>query len=160
MKTKIQDKEGIPLLLQSLFFAGNELIDDYTLSEYQVYWEFTLELVLRNKESMKIFVQIFTGKTITLEVNIYDTIHHVKAKIQDKEEQLKDENTLYNCYIRNESIIYLVLMGPMKIFITTLTRKIISLDEVKRSDTIRNVKSKIEEKEGIPRDQQTLLFAE
>ncbi|GKA65140.1 UBN2 domain-containing protein [Tanacetum coccineum] len=51
VKTKIQDKEGIPLLLQSLFFAGNELKDDYTFSEYQVYWDFTLELVLTNKES-------------------------------------------------------------------------------------------------------------
>ncbi|GJZ08654.1 zf-CCHC domain-containing protein [Tanacetum coccineum] len=56
VKTKIQDKEGIPLLLQSLFFAGNELKDDYTFSEYQVYWDFTLELVLTNKESQMRFI--------------------------------------------------------------------------------------------------------
>ncbi|GJR74761.1 polyubiquitin [Tanacetum coccineum] len=173
VKTKIQDKEGIPLLLQSLFFAGSELEDDYTLSEYYIYWEFTLDLLLTNKESMKILVQIFTGKTITLQVNNFsDTIGDVKDKIQEKEgipkdqqllyftgEHLKDDYTLYECYIRNESTIYLVLTGQMKIFITTVTGKIISL-EVKRSDTIRNVKSKIQVKEGIPRDQQTLLFAE
>lgn len=172
VKTKIQDKEGIPLFQQSLFFAGNELEDYHTLSNYHVYWGFTLELVLTNKENMKIIVQIFTGKTITLQVKIYDTIDNVKAKIQEKEGipknqqllyftegKLKDDYTIYECFIRNESTIYLVLKGWMKIFIATLTGKIISL-EVKKCNTIGNVKSKIQEKEGIPRDQQTLLFAE
>ena len=122
---------------------------------------------------MKIFVQIIKGKSITLDVESSDSILNIKEKIQDKEgipigEQklffngilLEDHKALSYYYIKKESTLHLVMLSldfSNIIFVKKVDGKAFTL-MVELSDTIKSIKEKIEEQEGIPQNLQKLFY--
>jgi len=172
VKTKIKLDKGIRPDHQVLFYQGKPVEDTRTLSDYNIRDGSVLMLLIRLQGGMQLFLKTISGKTISLNVQASDTIAKVKYQIQEKEgvppslqrllfsgKQLKDEHTLSHYNLMKDSTIHLVLGlggGGMTIKVKSMVHGDLTLN-VDMSYTIKEVKTEIEKKTGIPIAKQHLF---
>ncbi|KAF5823430.1 putative Ubiquitin-like domain-containing protein [Helianthus annuus] len=182
VKLKIQAAipfDHIPFDHQELIFNGKLLHNSNTLANLPIKKRSpTFTLMRKSEELMEIFVNTFTGKTISLWVKPTYTIHQVKSDIKRQEgiqwgEQvlifnkmvLGDMGTIFDFHINRKSTLTLMrrssgFTGPRQIFIKSLIGDQTVTQEVKPSDTIHGIKLKIQDKVDVPSDEQELIFNE
>ena len=177
VKSKIQGKEGIPSDHQRLYFAGRQLENSQTLSNYDIKNGSTVQLVLRLRGGMQILIKVF-GATFTIFVDCESTVIELKEKIYQtllergkdcippasqrlifNAKQLDDSRTLEDYNITWDSTIQLTGRlkggGEQRIMVKTPSGETFIISGV---DTIKEIKLEIQNESGIPRKRQQLVF--
>ena len=155
-----------------LIFNDNELDGERTLASYNIQNGSTLHIDYYYPV-YQVFVKTVDGNTIPLDVKSKYTIGMLKAKIQDIEgiptdpqrlffngRELSDHRTLHEYSIDNGSIIHLVVTPPghfvLGVRMDDGKGSYFTID-VKNTDTIGQVKDKIQHERGIPTVKQVLM---
>ncbi|GKE56925.1 putative polyubiquitin, partial [Tanacetum coccineum] len=176
LKVKIFHKTHIAPSMQNLFFAGVELDNHRTFSDYNIPCRSIIDLVVQRIGKININVSI-PYHSVSIFLDSRTTIHNVKALFRDKTSistdnlrlvyagcELQDSRTLAYYYVQNASIL-LVNDRWMRGIFQTIYVMIASTGKIfhLRADglcTVNHLKAMIQDHEGIPAHLHTLFLSQ
>ena len=167
IKQEIKKNEDFPIDKYCVIYKGKELDNNKIIADYNIPKNSTLELALRILIQLKI--NIFNGRTISLQVYTTEKICDIKQKIIEKEKISSDKISLYlgNSKLEESKILSdygiqkdstLELRQSMIIYIKGINENNNIMINVEPSDTIKIIKQKIKEKENISPDKFIIIY--
>ena len=182
VKVELYKTAYIRAPIKRLTFQGRQLSDHEKLADCNIQKQSTIHVETQNPYNlMKMKIKLLSGDSITLQVEKdgSETIKSIKIMIQEKlsmpvEEQqlrfegkeMKDDELLKDYNIKEDSKFLFeaptLIVAPrecpeIQLFLKTVTGNVI-LVKAYPYDTIADLKAIIQEKEGVPVDQQRLTF--
>jgi len=172
LKEKIKEKIEFLPEHYYLYYKGKKLDNNKTLSNYHIKMGTTIKVILRLRNMFNIFIKDLTGDTFSLKIQHSYSFENIKSMIIEKtnyslydfdlfynHKKLKNHKSFSNYNIPQESIIHAVKNNSeFQIFVINLIGKTIVIN-VKPSNTIQEVKQKIEMRDNIPIDMQILNYS-
>ena len=178
VKKAIEGSELIGSNLQRLSYGGRLLKDERALEHYQIDNTSTLQMwwckciacralsADQTFNTMRIYVKTPRERTIALTVSRNATIFSVKSKLRDEDgtlagrqrlifndEELVNGKSLTDYNIAKDSVLRMVSMEPVGLMAVTVCIALLDRTitiEVRKQDTIRDVKAILLQVEGIP----------
>lgn len=180
VKRAIHELTGLQIRLQKLLFNGRHLDDDQaTLLSYQVENWSKIVLVPQAVNSSEITVKTLSGRSISVQAEVTDTVEDICAKIEQKEPGISSEQQqliyggmvlewdapLERYKIQQGSVLHMVSApAHRRVFLKMpaaagagAEADVVPLT-VSLSGTVENLSRKIAEKLKIPPDRQALSF--
>ena len=174
IKQKIYERIDLSPDIQILLFNNKELDNNKILSDYYITNKSTLKLNFKSKNGVVIFIKRPNDKILPFDISLSETILNIKEIISKKEDIpienlemsynniiLDNKKFLLDYNIPSQSIIDAYFNDNNKgfqLFVKTLTGKTITLNSQPNYKIIY-IKEMIKLKEGIPFQQQRLVYA-
>lgn len=177
VRQKIRDELTTPPEQQLLFFGSTRLEDGQTLADYGVGDGATIRLayVPATGVGMQVFVrEPVNGSFLTLDVYLSDSVENIKTRIENtlgylpsnqrvyyNGALLQDGFTLGDYNVQNESTLELIVTvsGGFQIIVQAVSTGRLYAIDAEPSDTVENVKTKVQDKLGLNPNQQRLYYA-
>ena len=170
LKRSIFEQTKIPINRQKLFLNNIELINEYTLVNEDLFKN-NLELKINKESKDSIYIKYPDSKIKIIKTDFCNTGYELIKQINPynfdksnpkygllyKNKYISLSDLLVSFGIKNGDLIELIDRKTFPIHIKTLTGKTVDIN-VAPFDNIEYIKSLYQDKEGVPPDQQRLIY--
>lgn len=174
LKGKLEVEQGQTKEKQSLFFNETLLIDDQTLSSYNITHGSLLKLTMEQNNLITLFVKLPSGESSTdIRISPLKSTWELKNKIYEKHgyqpelqelvyagDVLADSKALYKYEIGNETTVHLTIKPEQIIFTIKLPNGKSSVRTMSATTTVAALKKQLLDEYGYDPEEQILVYGQ